>query len=514
MTAALEPGSVFADKYRIDGVLGRGGMGSVYAATNLSVGRRVAIKVMDTGNVDPETREQLVHRFRLEAQAAALIDHPGIVDVLDMGETADGSPFIVMEWLEGATLKAVGKQLGTLTPGQALAVIAPVLDALHAAHAAGVIHRDIKPANIFLCTRPRRAVKVLDFGISRFGEGSGLTQTGVSMGTPQYMAPEQVRGERTVGPESDLYSVGAMLYHLLTGRPPFDADSDMATLARVLTDQHVPLQSVRGELPPSWCKLVDRLLAKDQASRPNDALEVKRILSATAAVDETGVWEAALSAVKVELAKGTPRPGGSSKRSAPGVLAMPGGRTPSLKATPAAVRPKGVTPEPGETRAERTPKRPLALYVAIPALLVVAGVGTFLALSSSKQQPEEAPPPKIVTQDPPKNDPPKNPVAADTPAPIDIKISAEPAESRFVVDGESLDCNPCTLKRDPGAKAQVKATADKHVASEFELVFDKPREQHIALAPVADTAVANPVKKPPLTKKGKGLTVDENNPYQ
>lgn len=525
---ALETGSVFADKYRIDGVLGKGGMGVVYAATNISVGRRVAIKVMDAGNADEETRADLLHRFRLEAQAAAVIDHPGIVDVLDMGETADGSPFIVMEFLEGATLKAVLKQLKTMTPGQAAAAMAPVLEALAAAHQAGVVHRDIKPANIFLCTKPRRVIKVLDFGISRFGEGGGLTQTGVSMGTPQYMSPEQVKGERGVGPESDCYSVGAVLYHLLTGGAPFEADGgDMAVLARVLTSSHTPLRQVRPDVPVALGKLVDGLLVKDRAHRERDALEVRRILLAVAAVDEEPVWAAAQVAVKQELAKGgTPRPG-SSKRSAPGVLAMPG-RTPSKPSNPAALatpaRPKGVTPAPGETRAERPPKKPVALLAGLAVLGLVLGAGALALLARSDDA-------KLAQEGPPPPGPPSTAKSPDAPVPpegappeggppasdVDVTLSADPQEARFVVDGEALECNPCTLKRQPGAKLAVKVAAERFVDSEFEVVFDKPHEKHVALAPVVDAKAPGPAtpaggKKPKKPKSP--LTVDEANPYR
>ena len=521
--AALETGSVFAEKYRIDGVLGKGGMGVVYAATNLAVGRRVAIKVMDAGNADEETRADLLHRFRLEAQAAAVIDHPGIVDVLDMGETAEGSPYIVMEFLEGATLKATLKQLKVMTPGQAVAVMGPVLEALHAAHQAGVVHRDIKPANIFLCTRPRKAIKVLDFGISRFGEGSGLTQTGVSMGTPQYMSPEQVKGERGVGPESDLYSVGAVLYHLLAGSAPFDSEGgEMATLARVLTEPHTPLRQVQPGVPVALGKLVDNLLVKDRAHRERDALEVRRILHAVAAPEEEAVWTAAQAAVKVELAKGgTPRPG-SSKRSAPGVLAMPG-RTPSKPSNPPA-RPKGITPSPGETRAERPDtrakaagsKKPVALIAALAVVGVILGGGALALLTHRDQKPtvivDANPPPKTPDpQPPPETGPPPDPTAPASD--VDVTLSAEPKEARFVVAGEAMDCNPCTLSRKPGEKLPVKASADRFVASEFEVLFDKPHEQHVALAPVPDAAPTGPTGKKPKKPKG-SLTVDESNPYR
>ncbi len=273
----LEPGTTFADKYLIDGVLGKGGMGAVYSATNQSIGRRVAIKVLVADLAD---RDDIKARFSLEARAAAVINHPGIVDVLDMGETEDGEPFIVMEHLEGATLKAVFRKHGVFAPEQAVGVLVPLLDALAAAHQANVIHRDIKPANVFLCTKPQRLVKLLDFGISRFGQSTGLTHSGTAVGTPKYMAPEQLLGEKTIGPSADLYSVGAVLYELLGGRAPYDADSDIATLARLLKEEHQPLIELRPDLPAQLCDFVDALLVKEPERRAKDAAKVKESLLA------------------------------------------------------------------------------------------------------------------------------------------------------------------------------------------------------------------------------------------
>jgi serine/threonine protein kinase len=503
--AALETGAIFAEKYRVDGVLGKGGMGVVYAATNLAVGRRVAIKVMDTGDADDETRADLLHRFRLEAQAAALIEHPGIVDVLDMGETAQGAPFIVMEFLEGATLKATLKQLKVMTPGQAVAAVAPVLEALAAAHQAGVIHRDIKPANVFLCTRPRRVVKVLDFGISRFGAGSGLTQTGVAMGTPQYMSPEQVKGERSVGPESDLYSVGAVLYYLLTGAAPFSTEGgEMATLARVLTEAHTPLQAVRPDLPPALAQLVDGLLVKDQARRERDAAKVRNALLSLAPPEEEPVWTAALAAVKVESAKGgTPRPG-SSKRSSPGVLAM-ADRTPTRPSADSRA---------DATRSERASRgdagaspRPVALIAALAVMLLLLG-GGLIALFL---RPEPAPPVVSADSPPTAKAPPADRQPAAAPATVDVTLTADPREARFTVEGAVLDCNPCTLSRQVGERLRVSASAARFVTSEVDVLFDQAHAQHVALSP-APTAATPPAKKP--RKPADSLTVDESNPYR
>lgn len=490
MGVSLETGSVFADKYRIDGVLGRGGMGTVFAATNVAVGRRVAVKVMDVGNADDEQRAQLFDRFQLEAQAASLIDHPGLVDVIDMGETELGEPFIVMEFLEGATLKEVQKRLGKLTVGQVVAVLDPVLDALSAAHQAHVVHRDIKPANLFLCTRPKQVVKVLDFGISRFGAGSGLTVTGAAMGTPQYMAPEQVRGEKNVGPEADLYSVGAVIYSLMSGRPPFDSDNDMAVLARVLTETHVPLGQVVADVPAELSTLVDLLLAKDAARRPSSAAQVRATLDAIAEADPDGLWAAAKSAVRQELAKGTPRPGSSGLGSRPGVLALPGSGSRSGVATKAK---QAALEAPPPARAT-----PLGLIIAGLLLVVAGAAGAYLAFSNSEPV-REVPPVPVESPS----------TAPSKPTTVTITLSAEPPEARFTVDEQSQVGNPCTVVADAGAILTVQVSAESYLRTEFEVECDQSHTRHVTLAP-------EPKKggQPPPTKKPKPLSVDESNPYK
>ncbi len=474
MSGSLEPGSLIAGKYSVDGVLGTGGMGSVYAATNTAIGRRVAIKVLISNLVD---KEDIQRRFELEAQAAAVIGHPGIVDVLDMGETEEGEPFIVMEYLEGATLRQVYKSIGPFTPAEAVAVVVPMLDALSAAHQAGVIHRDIKPANIFICTKPTRAIKLLDFGVSRFGKGSGLTQTGTAMGTPQYMSPEQVLGEKDVGPESDLYSVGAVLYHLLGGRPPYDADSDMATLARVLTEEHKPLKTVRPELPDALCRIVDKLLIKERAKRSNDAALVRKALAAAATPGADRIFESATT-----IASRT-----TSSPSVKKPVSRPRTRPPqgSMATVPAA-----------------TNRLPLVIGGVVGALVLVAGgLGLYAA---TRPAPE---PPKPVAQ----LVPPPPPVAED----VAITLSAEPAEARFSVNGEALDCNPCSLTRKTGTTVAVRVQADKYVPSDLELVFDKAREKKVSLVPLPPEAAAAGTRKGGGKKPPKGgLTVDERNPYQ
>lgn len=546
----LEPGTTFAGKYLIDGVLGKGGMGAVYSATNKSIGRRVAIKVLVADLAD---REDVKERFALEAKAAGLINHPGIVDVLDMGETSDGEPFIVMEYLEGATLKAVFKKRGVFAPAEAAGIIAPLLDALAAAHTANVIHRDIKPANIFLCTKPQRLVKLLDFGISRFGQSTGLTHSGTAVGTPKYMAPEQVLGEKTLGPGADIYSVGAVLYELLGGRAPYDADSDIATLAKLLKEVHDPLATVRPELPAKLCAFVDSLLVKEPERRAKDALKVKESLLAIVKAGDMGaLFDIAAESAARTNTSGTPRPPSGPARlpnTSPGgrrnsVTKMPAQAAqtvdeeppqprPSVKRAPKPSRP--ATPPPSATSLESVdeapPQRSRAgpfIGVAIALVGLTIGAGLFLALGKGGEEPIAVEPQTKPTKptkavEPKANDP-------KIPANVVVTLKAEPATTRFEVDGEKLDGNPLSLTREKDSAVSVIATAQGYEPKSMRLTFKESHEESLTLTRLVATAGTGPVvdPTPPVkspksggaTKTGSGkpkggkLTVDETNPYE
>jgi serine/threonine protein kinase len=301
----MKPGDILNEKYRIEELLGQGGMGAVYLAENQDVGRKVAIKVMR-----PEfaANGEALARFRREARAAGAIGHPGIVDVFDMGTSAQGAPFIVMEHLQGQTLRQRSAMPPPLTVAQAVTFVIEVLEVLEAAHAAGVIHRDLKPDNLFVVEKPRAGVKILDFGVSKFREGpaASVTQTGQVMGTPLYMAPEQARGSRDAGVASDLYSMGAILYEVLSGRPPFPGESYTEVLAKLLTETLPPLAEIRSDLSPALRGAVERLLQKDPAARFSSAAETAAALRQC--LDETSpsLLGRALSAGVPSLGKTTP----------------------------------------------------------------------------------------------------------------------------------------------------------------------------------------------------------------
>ncbi|MEU3430541.1 protein kinase domain-containing protein [Streptomyces gardneri] len=262
-------------RYRLDGRIGRGGMGEVWRGHDLSLNRPVAVKVL----LGAEANEEIVARFRREALIGARLQHPGITIVHDIGHH-DGQLFIVMELLDGEDLaQALGRSLGGLPVHEVFRLAVQAVEALAAAHEAGVVHRDLKPGNLFVLSTGR--LKICDFGIARPADATaGLTQTGRVFGTPAYMAPEQWRGEQ-VDARSDLYSLGCVVYALLTGAPPFGSDGALYSLARQhLEDPPPRLPEAVAGAAPGLDVLVGRLLAKDPADRPDSARSVAAVLAA------------------------------------------------------------------------------------------------------------------------------------------------------------------------------------------------------------------------------------------
>jgi serine/threonine-protein kinase len=269
-TAADDLSGRWLGGYRLVSRLGSGGMADVYLAEQTSLGRHVAVKVLR-----PETLRHpgAVERFEQEARAAASLVHGHIVQVHEVG-CIDGLHFLVAEYVGGPSLRDWLDRRGPLDPAQALTVLAQVGSALVRASQQGIVHRDIKPENLLLT--PAGDVKVADFGLARVAsEDLALTRDGMTLGTPLYISPEQGEG-RTVDARSDLYSLGATLYHLLAGRPPFSASSPIAVVMAHIKQPLPPLRSVRSGVPVGLCSIVERLLAKDPAERfasPNELLQ-------------------------------------------------------------------------------------------------------------------------------------------------------------------------------------------------------------------------------------------------
>jgi serine/threonine protein kinase len=275
---------VVGGKYRLGRVLGQGGMGIVYEAENTWTGRRVALKVLDPGAVADAVQ---VSRFMEEARVTAALRHPNIVDVLDMGQDpADGALFIVHELLAGEDLRAHLAREPRLDVDRALDLLGPALRGLAAAHAAGVVHRDVKPANLFLARGADGEVvpKVIDFGVARDltrDDRRLRTGTGESVGTPAYMAPEQLRGDRAITPSADVWAVGVVLHQMLAGAPPFPADNHHVLVHRVLAGERAPTDITLAHVPVALRAVVDRCLDADPTRRFASAADLLDALDAT-----------------------------------------------------------------------------------------------------------------------------------------------------------------------------------------------------------------------------------------
>jgi tRNA A-37 threonylcarbamoyl transferase component Bud32 len=272
-------GRVLGETYRVSRLVGKGGMGAVFEAQNIRLGKRVAVKMLSRKGLD---HDEAGARFRREARIACDLSHPHIVDVIDFNVTEDGLAYMIMEYLEGQGLDALLGSSPRLPVERALFILSQVCAALQAAHRGGVIHRDLKPSNIFLCENQVHAdfVKVLDFGIAKIpGSSTVDTGTGALIGSPQYMAPEQADhliGE--VGPWTDVFAVGSIAYLMLAGRLPFDAKSVPGVLYQLVNSEPQPLESLRDDLPAELTAVVRDALVKTPAERIGDMAELGRRL--------------------------------------------------------------------------------------------------------------------------------------------------------------------------------------------------------------------------------------------
>jgi predicted Ser/Thr protein kinase/tetratricopeptide (TPR) repeat protein len=376
-------------KYRVVGTIGKGAMGEVYKAQDALLNRYVAIKTIAPAfAADPEFRR----RFQREAQSVAQLNHPNIVTVFDFGDE-DGLTYMAMELLEGRDLKDVVRSRD-LRFGEKLSVMEQICDGLAFAHAKGVVHRDLKPGNIHL--QPNGQVKILDFGLARLG-ASDMTKTGTVMGTPHYMSPEQVRGQKADA-RSDVFSLGAVFYELLSHHRPFEADSVHGVLFQILEQEPEPIRKWAPEVPAALVDVVERALAKDPARRYADAGAMARGLAeARAAIAGETIVGGGGRAASTQFAAGDatvlePLPAAAVR----GATALTLAREPARAAQGSA--PRTVRPDPTVAGAPAT-RAPVGRGVSRPllfggaAVLVIAGaVGA--VLWGRGQAPSQAPPPR------------------------------------------------------------------------------------------------------------------------
>jgi eukaryotic-like serine/threonine-protein kinase len=381
-------------KYRIDGVIGAGGMGAVYSAFNPDTRSPVAIKTL---HPHASEREGARTRFQREAAAVAALRTRHVIGIFDFGSTDDGTLYLVMELLEGHNLRQE-VAAGPLELGRVNMILGGALRGLASAHRAGVTHRDLKPENIFIAdTDDGEVAKVLDFGIARVdsGDAHALTQSGALMGTPAYMAPEQIAGNRgAIGPRTDVYAMGVILYELLTGRAPFLGDTVTEVLSRVLTRDFQPLAKVRPELPEPLVAVAERAMA--------DSFE-ERFQSADAFRD---AWQHALHRVDPTLQPTPPRTAERAAQAPSPMLATDTGdgddagfaatlATPSETPRPAGPRPPAaelpsVTPGPVviEGTGAQPPPRRLGLWLGLGGLVVAGGAAAFLLTRGGDEPPD------------------------------------------------------------------------------------------------------------------------------
>jgi eukaryotic-like serine/threonine-protein kinase len=278
-SSSSSPGSLIAGKYRIERILGEGGMGIVVAATHEHLDQRYALKFLS-----PEfaMRTDVVQRFMREARAAVKIESEHVARVMDVG-VHEGAPYMVMEYLEGSDLAGIIADRGPLPFREAVGYVLEAGEAIAEAHSLGIVHRDVKPANLFLATKPngRALIKVLDFGISKApptpGEAS-ITKAATIVGSPSYMSPEQLVLASSVDVRSDIWSLGVVLYEMLTKKLPFDADTMPELVGVILQKPHEPLGALRPDLPEALAAVVDRCLLKERAKRHADIAELASAL--------------------------------------------------------------------------------------------------------------------------------------------------------------------------------------------------------------------------------------------
>jgi serine/threonine protein kinase/tetratricopeptide (TPR) repeat protein len=299
MTAQLARGALFANRFEIERIAGAGGMGTVYRAHDRSTGNPVALKVLQTSSSESSD----IDRFVREARLLAELRHPGIVSYISHGQSAEGQPFLAMEWLEGIDLTQRLKR-GPLSLADSYLLISRVAEALELAHQRGIVHRDINPNNLFLPGEDIARVKLLDFGIARrTALGQMVTRTGLVIGTPEYMAPEQVRGERNLTPAADVFALGCVLYRCLTGESAFHADQIAALLVRILFEEPAGLSQRRPEIPDAAAQLLRRMLHKDPAQRIANAGELLVELAGLGELAESTTEPKAPSATSLGFAR-------------------------------------------------------------------------------------------------------------------------------------------------------------------------------------------------------------------
>jgi len=514
-------GEVFGS-YRVTAQIGAGGMGVVYLAQHVLMGRKAAVKMIlpaFAGNAE------IINRFFNEARTTALIRHPGLVDIFDFGYHQNGAAFLVMEYLEGESLSSRIRRDGPMRPDLAVAVTRQVADAVGAAHARGIVHRDLKPENIFLVPEKSAPfglrVKVLDFGIAKLSsdlggrEGAMPTRTGSMLGTPMYMSPEQCRGAGKVDARSDIYSAGCILFELLAGRTVFLGEGAGDIIASHLREPAPPVRTFAPSIPPELDSLIHAMLIKVPEQRVQTFEEVERALIRIVPQLEEPIAPGRIPHARLEVPLGT-------------IYHPPPGPSPSTVATTLSGLASQVAPV-------RQPRSGRPLAVAFGAL-VLAGAGTALffggrsasspaGISATivppvqpassvdspakpvvEAKPTEPPPPAAVATAPPSN------VPTDLrPATVEATIDSQPPAGVYRVgDGTFVGMTPVTLTvARSSAKQDFVLRHEGYREESIVTVSDRDSRSFVNLFPIVrktlpETKPAEPKKAP----RSKGTLTD------
>ncbi|HET7505076.1 MAG TPA: protein kinase [Kofleriaceae bacterium] len=491
----LSEGTMLDDKYRIERLLATGGMGAVYLGTHIKLRKRVAIKVLNPHL----SSTQMVERFHREAITASQIGHEGIAQVTDIGTCGEGEPFLVMEYLEGESLAARLRASGPLAVEDACELGCSILSPLAAAHQAGIVHRDLKPDNVFLVRQSRgEMVKLLDFGISR---ASGLesefrlTTTGLVLGTPYYMSPEQARGDSEVTPAADLYAFGVMLYEMLTGDVPIRAENYNQLMYRVMVGDFARPRERRPELPPPLEGIILQAMAQEPEQRPASAAWLEQALLPFCRPAFRDRASGSISSPALAMAAPP-----ASTHGTPAGLSRPDvGVDHTMVASSLAPAPRDA-----QRAALATPReRPVALRRSrlpwiVATVLIAGGVAAVFALGPHDDPVPVAPPRAVAPPTP--RDPPAQPVAAaaidagagaapepqvagaanaepagasePAAATVTLRFSVDPPGAAIAVDGVRLKAAELVVPRDDQPHT-LRITAPGHVTHDEKIRFDE-----------------------------------------
>jgi len=462
-----KPGDVVGGKFRVEGVLGAGGMGVVLVARHLQLGQKVAIKILRR---DFAASPEAVGRFLREARTAVNLQSAHVVRVMDVGTLDDGLPYMVMEHLTGTDLNELLHQRHMLPVEEAVDYVLQGMEAVAEAHTLGLVHRDLKPANLFLTTRPDGSglVKVLDFGISKATETGtdgardpSLTATSAVMGSPMYMSPEQLRSSKNVDTRTDIWALGVILYELVSGRFPFEDETVTGLCARIAADPPVPLHEHRADVPAAFEAVVSRCLSKNMKDRPQTVGELATALRPFASAEQQHAVD------RIARIGGPPRSGQGSLPEAlasssgtHGVVSVAGG----VRSTTGFADTVGATSQ--ATLARKARFTPTMLVGAGALAAALLGGGLFLALRSPSTTVVAPPAPATTAPSATASTPPVDPVVL-APSSTAATSAAIPTTSARPTS------KPATVATAPPARPVAKPGATTKPPSSDDLLLDR-----------------------------------------